>query len=150
MNIGTPDQSRTEKKLESFAHLSAGWHYGSGGPIADDVLARSRQMYRALLALALTRTDAFASADGSVLLSVLRGDHHMELFIYPNGTYSVSYNKGDELEGLSESEAKHALREVSGAIWNHTSGSSIQTTTGPTSVALNHWPTKTLVTAGCP
>lgn len=149
MNIGTPEQSRTEKKLASFANLRAGWHYGSGDAISADVLTRAQRMYRVLLALALTRTDAFASADGSVLLSVLRGDHHVELFVYPNGTYSVAYNKGDDLEALSEDEAKHALREVSGAIWN-TSGSSTRTTLGQTSSASNHWPTRTLVTAGCP
>lgn len=129
------DKTTTQRKIESFRTLNAGWHYGAGGPVSVDVISRAQDVYLRLLMHSLTRTDAFAGAGGEVLVAAYRGNHYVGVTIEPDGSYAMTH----EIEGREEDDVRDDgltlgdLKKRLGGIaetWNM-SGSSTRITSTP-------------------
>ena len=57
----------TSRKLDGFRTLADGWHYGNGGPIAEEQIREAKKMLQFMNMIGFTRTDAFASGDGETI-----------------------------------------------------------------------------------
>jgi hypothetical protein len=126
MNLFHSATSMTLTKLEGFANLQPGWHYGSGGPIPDAVIGAAKVLYRSMILQGLTRNNVSPGADGEVLLTAYHQEFYVSFMIEPNLAITATLEEGDEeissVEGLDLVGAKQWLRtEATRAIWN-TSG----------------------------
>lgn len=135
-----PSMTRTQRKISEFADLEQGWHYGRGGAISAPVIRRALALYDTLLLEGLTRTDAFAGADGEILVTAYRGDHYLGITIEPDELYSLVHEvegrEEDEfLEGLDHVTLKKRLGEIAASIWNTFASSTHGTTTQPKAVS---------------
>lgn len=114
--------TNTSKKINSFKELPAGWHYGTGGGVTDDVASIALDLHSALLLSGLTKTDAFPGAGGEVLLTGYYRDHYIALTIEPDGRVDCAHElNGEELqasENLSKQEAQAWVMEAARGIWN--------------------------------
>lgn len=123
----------TIKKLSSFAALPRGWRYGQGGPIAPNIIAAAKYICIYGLSLGLTRSDAFASEDGGILVAFYwryNARHDIEVYLEADAQhFSLIYERDDEtvvsLEDVTLSRVLSELNNISAKIWN-TYGSSIQ------------------------
>lgn len=137
------DEFPAIKKLNTFRDLPAGWHYGSGGPISDEVLLRAGELVRILGWLGFTRSDAFANEDGDVLVTAYHRQHYISIGVALAGTYTLNHEiDGVESfygEGMNIGDLVKELSKVSKAIWN-TSGSSTHqsSTTTPENSMIWH------------
>jgi hypothetical protein len=117
-----PTRSKTLEKLKGFASLPHNWHYGKGGPIDQDVLIKTEDMYYLMVSLGMTKTNVFAGQDGEVLLSAYKGDDYIGVIIEPTLTASVTHEKGDNTQYYMEFgsilEARSAVRSLVGKICN--------------------------------
>jgi hypothetical protein len=119
----TDPKSRTLKKLEAFLGLPHGWHYGSGDAPSARAVEIAADLLNTLILNGMTRTDAFAGADGEVLLTGYYQRHHVAFTIDPTGEIACSYeNAGhdvSEVDAVDTARAKEWLvREVARRIWN--------------------------------
>jgi hypothetical protein len=151
--LGVPErQSRTARKIEGFRSLPVGWHYGSGGPISDAVISTVRELYGFLLQIGLSQTDAFAGADGEVLLTAYHEQHYIATTVEPNGVISVSHESaGVEVtsdEDLNVKGAKGSLLAVARKIWSLSASSTQGTLTRYVGGSMT-WPLKNLPVAAC-
>jgi hypothetical protein len=121
-------RSRTETKIEDFASLPVGWHYGQGGPISSPVISTAKELCEFLVLIGFTRTNAFAGADGEILLTAYHEDHYVATIIEPNLEISVTHEHGRaevfSAETMDVKGAKRALRNSAEEIWS-SSGSFI-------------------------
>jgi hypothetical protein len=103
--------SRTALKIDSFSALSVGWHYGRGGPISHLVISTAKELYYFLLLVGFTETDAFAGADGEILLTGYHEGHYIAIMIEPCGVVSVTHeHAGEEVTSEEELELQGAKR----------------------------------------
>jgi hypothetical protein len=130
--IFEPSRSRTAQKLDSFAQLAVGWHYGAGGPIEQSVIDLARQMYKTAFEAGFTQTDAFAGAGREILLTVYHREHYLGITIEPDLSvtlnYEVANNDVDFLEKRPVDEIKQKVREIAGNVLWSTSDSYIPKT----------------------
>jgi hypothetical protein len=128
--------SRTATKIDGFAQLPFGWHYGSGGPISPNVIAQARKLHSALLFHGFTRTDAFAGVGGEVLLTAYHRGHYLALTIDPDFRVTLNHeldgNDQEYLERRSEAEIVARVRAIASGIWStFVSSTSVILTTPP-------------------
>lgn len=125
---------RTLTKLDRFKDLEAGWKFGRGGPISEPVIARAKAIYSALMALGLHRTDAFAGADGEVLVTAYYLKNYVSIEIDPSGMYSLvhEHDKKEccDFETLNLEQLKEHLRAVAREIWGTYDSSTLTISTG--------------------
>lgn len=145
---------KTRRKLEGFAHLPEGWHYGSGGPISQQVVDWTLELYETLLLNGFTKTDAFAGVDGEILLSGYFLGHYVGLEVHANGLVTGAYESDGEPvaeeEGMDLPAAKEwVVREVVRRIWNISASYILGTMIIPSSGSMT-WHSRNLATAGCP
>ena len=114
-------KSRTEEKLEEFRNLPDGWNFGVGGPIPANQIDAGKAVYRQLLALGFSRTDAFPGPNGEVQVTAYKSDHIISVTVEADGTYTVCHEQSDhddvEEERREWAEAKQILRKIAGEIW---------------------------------
>lgn len=114
--------SRTLQKLESFAALPQGWHYGRGGPISAETHQLAAQIWNDLLGAGFTLTDAFPGSDGEVQLTAYHQDHFLSLMIEPGGETTLLHQfKGNDasqpLETRDTEVLAEKVKEIAGGIW---------------------------------
>jgi hypothetical protein len=111
----------TAIKIEGFAALKSGWHYGSGGPISPDVISRSIYIVGYLLTVGFTRTDAFANEDGDVLVTAYHSDHYLGIGVGLTGLYALNHEIGGVESSYSEdidlNQLKSVIIRVARSIW---------------------------------
>lgn len=107
--------NHTERKLQRFADLSVGWHYGEGRSIDVTSLERARLLNRKAIRLAFYETDAFPGLNGEVSSTVYVDDHYLEFTFEPDGTVTFCHEEADREicyeEELSFEGAKARLEE---------------------------------------
>jgi hypothetical protein len=112
----------TVRKIDRFRSLPVGWHYGRGGPISDSVISLTQELHRFLLQIGLTKTDAFAGADGEALLTAYHEQHYVAIVVEPTGEISVAHEvAGTDVasaEDLDLKEAKGHLLAIARDIWS--------------------------------
>lgn len=108
---GVLTASQTPEKIRSFRKLPVGWHYGDGGPIENSVIQRSIYLYWSMIWRGVVRTDAFAGADGEILLTAYHGEHYLGIVIEQDGKMTFRHEFKDEektyieVDNLSEMES---------------------------------------------
>jgi len=114
--------SPAESKIRSFADLPVGWRYGSGGPLSDNMIERALHWHDFIKACGLVDTDAFAGANGEILLAADWREHYLEAILEIDGTVSLAYDVSDiqqrYLPHLEDMKAQEAVKEIAGNIWN--------------------------------
>lgn len=85
--------TRAEAKLESFAYLKSGWHFGEGEPISKSLLDRARVLVANGAAVGL-HVDAFPGPDGSVAVAFHKGDECVEVVLNTDTTIELHMERG--------------------------------------------------------
>ena len=121
--VGTASfEPKTVRKIESFAELRAGWHFGEGGPISRDRISVAKEFHNTLISLGFTTTDAFPGVNGEIMLAAYVGQRCIEIVIEADDTISLVYEESGqtllEAGGLTADAARSHLRKIAEAIWN--------------------------------
>jgi|GEM_PF-1793494 len=69
-----------ETKIKSFSDLQAGWNYGAGEPISQEVINNALEVYKIGKSYCLD-CEVFATTDGNIEVSLYRKDHFMDFLI---------------------------------------------------------------------
>ena len=110
-------QVATNDKLESFAELPLGWHYGEGIPPGDALISCVTEINNQVYRLGFSRTDAFPGISGNIMLTIYQGKHMIDLTVEPDcktATYLYE-NDGEEIayhEGIELSIAMKMIEQV--------------------------------------
>jgi|SRR5208282_5323770 len=135
--------SKTLEKIISFQNLPTGWHFGEGGPVQLPVIQRAIKLYWSIVLQGIVRTDAFAGADGEILLTAYHGDHYFGVVIEQDGKMTFRHEfKDEELKYIEVdrlSEIEKAIGEAAGVIWRTTSDFFIQTTSSVSAIGLTSY-----------
>lgn len=103
----------TERKLEQFANLAEGWHYGEGRAIDAASLERALSFNQEAIRTITPETDAFPGLNGEVVFTAYPTDHYLEFTFEPDGTVIFCHEEADREicyeEGLPLQEAKARL-----------------------------------------
>jgi hypothetical protein len=133
---------KTLEKIKSFSSLPTGWNYGEGGPIQISVIQRAIDLYWTIVLNGVVRTDAFAGADGEILLTAYNGEHYLGIVIEQDGEMTFRHEfKDDDLkyiEADSISEIKIAIGEA--VLWWNTYDFFIQRTSSVNAIDLMNYP----------
>ena len=89
----------THQKLEAFARLQDGWHYGMGNPPTASTLKYAKAILGMYEAVGLQETDAFCSQDGEVMVTAYFENGYLECDINPDGSCWFQHDDGRELLG---------------------------------------------------
>jgi hypothetical protein len=111
----------TANKIRSFANLAKGWHFGVGRAPASSTIASALAWHAQLVRLGFTTTDAFAGAEGEVMITAYEGVHYVELLIESLKVSLIYERSGIEkrhLEHANTEQASKALDAIAGEIWN--------------------------------
>jgi hypothetical protein len=94
--IFKPQANATLSKLNQFATMEPGWHYGCGVAPSKARIARARSFLTWYHCHGLTETDAFCSADGDVMVTAYDNSRYLEIDINAESTAAfrarISYN----------------------------------------------------------
>jgi hypothetical protein len=144
--------SKTLEKIKSFSSLPVGWNYGDGGPIKISVIQRAIDLYWTIILQGVVRTDAFAGADGEILLTAYNGEHYLGIVIEQDGKMTFRHEfKDDDLtyiEADNISEIKIAIGEA--VIWWNTYDFFIQRTSSVSAIGLMNYPLNVRSLGGYP
>lgn len=140
----------TRAKINSFAHLQNGWHYGSGGPIEQRTLSKAQLILTLLVGAGFSRTNAFAGEGCDVLVAGYYGNRYVGVVADHKGYFSVSHEIGGkeilEVDNLSFEEMVRAVTAIREEMWN-TFGSYIPTTSTTNAANSMTYASKTTVKA---
>lgn len=140
---------RTLDKIQSFACLPYGWHYGSGEPLSPQTIGYAIAWLRALVEINLVDNDAFPGVDGDVLITVYLDGGNMDFTINKLGEASLIVERGlDEIcsfPAFSLSRVRELISAAMAALWN-TSVFSIQNTSTAVWVGSKALLSRTLLT----
>jgi hypothetical protein len=127
-----PTIAETISKVNSFAELPEGWHYGEGVPPSEDMRQNAIKLLRVADFLGITRANAFPGNEGEVEVGFYTGKSVLELTLELDGSITIAEDESNEqigfCEGASWNTAFAKLREFSEKIWD-SSESSTQTVT---------------------
>lgn len=117
------ESNRTKEKIDSFARLPKGWHYGKGEPIGLETRLLASDLQGRLLRAGFMQTDAFPGEDGEIQLTAYHDQHLVSIMIEPPGVMTLSH----QIDGVDlfepvvtadRSQIERKLRSITGAIWN--------------------------------
>lgn len=115
-------QAAAVRKLGSFRHLPAGWHYGDGGPIEQRILDAAGDVLAKLALSGFEHTDTFPGACGEVMVTAYENDHYLEIIVETDCSFGLVYEVDgqEELaeERMSQEAAFKKIDEIVGVIWN--------------------------------
>jgi hypothetical protein len=124
-----PGFQTTEKKIQSFKDLEAGWSYGEGEPFESSVLNTAIQFNRYAFRRGFFETDAFPGLNGEVLLTIYLGRYYLEFTFEQDGSVTYYHEEAQEEvcyeEGLLLEDAQNRLETFRKQVWKE-SESSIQ------------------------
>lgn len=129
-------RNETIAKIQSFAKLPSGWHYGQGGSPSRQAISDAVVWSNILTGLGFSRTDAFPGASGEILITAYHGAHQIDIIVEADLTISLTHEYNDEersagVHHVSVQEAIQVLGKIVGEIWStsdfYTPGTSTQT-----------------------
>lgn len=122
----------TQRKIEGFKALEAGWNYGEGIPFDDSIISMALELESGSVELGFYESDAFPGANGEVMFTLYESHHYLEFTIEPNGqiTYAHEINDGESeyKEGLTFEEATDKIREFRKALCKQSESSILKNT----------------------
>ena len=113
-------ESLVEQKIRSFGSLPVGWRYGEGGPLQRSSIEQAIGICRLLYQHGLTHLDAFAGADGELMVAAYQDPHYIEMLIEGDGTITVIQEDDRRIlaqhERLPKDMALRSIRDIAKAI----------------------------------
>jgi hypothetical protein len=97
-NLNLPNA--TQKKIESFAGLRAGWHFGEGMAPSTKTLRSALTLHKKIRAFGFPKTDAFPGVGGEIRLTIYDGEEYHEFTFEAND--SITYVH--EIKGVEDVE----------------------------------------------
>lgn len=125
-------ESVATRQILSMKGLGAGWHYGEGVAILDEVIQRALNISHYASSQVLS-SEAFPLLDGRILVVIYEKARELEVRVGKAGPYSFTIAKDEEpIESWDSSSLVGAIRKffnnAHGGVWD-TSDSSITDTT---------------------
>ena len=110
----TGQQSRTLEKLDSFASLQAGWHYGRGKTFTARVLFIVSLLERQAGHLGVDQTDVFPGQDGDITLALYRGEDEFFFRVQESGeiAFDSEWQPLEEPVPMSFTDALDCLEQL--------------------------------------
>jgi hypothetical protein len=78
---------RTRKKIEGFARLPEGWHYGSGSPATARVIDLALRTEAMLRNAGYPKTDAFPGVSGEIVVTGYKDRRSVSVEVSDEGPY---------------------------------------------------------------
>lgn len=101
-------------KIQGFAQLPKGWHYGEGRPADEATVNNATAIAKEARHLNFKEMDAFPGVSGEVVVVIYSGDEDLEFTLFQNGRVTFSHESGcleiDYQENLSLVDAIEKLR----------------------------------------
>ena len=118
LSASDKDVSETGKKIQSFAELEKGWHFGEGLPPTDTSIKKALELDGLAQESGFTNTDAFPGPNGELRYCVYDGADYYEFTFEDDGSLTMVIEKDEtEVECVcSLNEARNILKQLS--IWN--------------------------------
>jgi hypothetical protein len=88
------------EKLESFATLEEGWHYGTGSPISAETIANAREAMVSLLGYGVGRIEVVPGVECEVVVFGRKDDLEIECAVYATDGVSILLDQMDWEEPL--------------------------------------------------
>lgn len=112
----------TESKLDSFAALPNGWHYGAGVTPSEATIQNAHEWHRRFAQSGFLTTDAFPGAGGEIMVTAYRDEHFLEIVVETDNTVSFYHERGDEtitsLPHKLSNEVEDAIETAAGILWS--------------------------------
>jgi hypothetical protein len=100
-------------KIFSFLSLPDGWEFGEGKAPSFVTAARSVAVANRMMASGFEKADAFAAADGSILVVGYLVDNCIEVYVYPSGKLAVAFEEADvEIEAHEDLSLQQAFEMI--------------------------------------
>ena len=97
-----PTQAETRRKINGFAQVATGWHFGDGVPASAEAVILARLLNDTLYEAGFPNTDAFLGVGGQIQVNGYWGDLYLE-FVYEDGLICFSMERGG-LEVVEEDD----------------------------------------------
>jgi hypothetical protein len=140
-----------KEKIEAFARLPSGWHYGSGGPLSEETIGAAIEWVSFLAQLGFRDLDAFPGQNGELLIAIIKNDYYIEIILEREGTVSVVCDIDNKQEFYYSrrpvAETRQTIEQLAGKIWS-TSAGFIQIPSTPSESASRAWHSGTRATIG--
>jgi hypothetical protein len=116
------------EKINSFAHLPAGWRYGNGRAVEWRVINSAASWVQYLREAEVSPIDAAPGEDGEITVAANIGGY-TEIICESNGTYTIAHEEGPGRDDVYEPELlEQAAKELVHKIWTTSVGSIARTT----------------------
>lgn len=146
-------QSKTISKIESFARLDNGWHYGRGIAADRSTIDRAISVFNQYIQIGFLRTDAFPGVDGEIMVTGYKDIFYVECTVAADGSYSVVGEQNNEViaeaYGIGLSVATETITAVAKQTWT-IFNSSIQNTMTIPKTNLKVWLSRTQTRTDAP
>jgi len=117
-----PTIAQTIEKVDSFAKLQIGWHFGEGAPLTERLRKKAIEFLRYAEISGIARANAFPGVAGQIQVTFYYEDSMLELNIEGDGTVTIAEDEKQEQvyfkENASETDARTKLTEFSEKVWN--------------------------------
>jgi hypothetical protein len=80
-------------QIKQLQQLEAGWDFGEGEAISDEVGVTSLEIAEIGLTLGL-KADVRPTSEGGIIVSLFYKDHFLFINVKPDGLFDVTYEKG--------------------------------------------------------
>jgi hypothetical protein len=112
-----PTIAQTIEKVDSFAKLQIGWHFGEGAPPTGRLRKKAIEFLRYAEISGIARANAFPGVAGQIQVTFYHEDSMLELNIEGDGTVTIAEDEKQEQvyfkENASETDARTKLMEFS-------------------------------------
>ncbi len=116
-----PTIAEAIRKVNEFADLPEGWHFGEGVPSRETLSARARNLLIAAHSLGIDRANAFPGVGGQVQVTFYRGPRMLELTLETDGSVTIAEDaRGEQVvfkEAASIEEAFTSLTNFGESLW---------------------------------
>ena len=92
-----PTINQTIRKINSFAGLPIGWHYGDGEPPSTQIIEDAENFVRLANLFGLSEANAFPGVDGQIELTFYVNEYTYAFMFEINGTISIVKEKIGEI-----------------------------------------------------
>lgn len=139
-----PTIAETIKKINEFADLPQGWHFGEGVSPSKETRERAKKLLHAASWHGLERSNAFPGVNGQLQVTFYNADRMLELTIENDNSATIAIDKGSTQlafrEGASKAEAYAALEEFSQPVWTSSESFIVNITTQNVITSqVRHW-----------
>ena len=148
-----PGIIETITKIESFANMEEGWHFGEGVPPNEKKIQKAIGFIKYAGFLGIRRFNAFPGVDGEIQVTFYHLENMLELTLENDGSITIAEDEGKHQtlfrEGASFHDAYNHIGEFSQQICD-SSELSIESTTILSGESSPVWPLRSQTTVVSP